>query len=127
MTISDDTVRRLAALNLGDKLQEVIEILADALGARNGKRGVRLAPTWKPTDDDWIYACEHGFSKTEIEGIAENFRDYWCSKPGREAMKLDWAATWRTWIRNQRERRPMARERGHANGSLFDLHNEIGR
>lgn len=28
------------------------------------------------------------------------FRDYWISKSGKDATKLDWLATWRNWLRN---------------------------
>jgi len=30
---------------------------------------------------------------------AERFRDYWIAKPGKDGVKLDWAATWRNWMR----------------------------
>jgi hypothetical protein len=28
------------------------------------------------------------------------FKDYWASVPGSKGVKLDWDATWRSWIRN---------------------------
>lgn len=28
------------------------------------------------------------------------FQDYWNSKAGQNAIKMDWSATWRNWIRN---------------------------
>lgn len=34
--------------------------------------------------------------------MAEDFRDYWVAKPGKDGAKLDWLATWRRWCRNQR-------------------------
>jgi uncharacterized protein YdaU (DUF1376 family) len=30
------------------------------------------------------------------------FRDYWIAKPGKDGTKLDWQATWRNWVRNER-------------------------
>jgi hypothetical protein len=30
------------------------------------------------------------------------FVDYWCSKSGKDATKVDWVRTWRNWIRNAR-------------------------
>jgi hypothetical protein len=30
---------------------------------------------------------------------AAQFRDYWIAKPGAQACKLDWEATWRNWCR----------------------------
>lgn len=35
---------------------------------------------------------------------ADSFRDYWVAKPGKDGVKLDWLATWRNWVRNQRAR-----------------------
>jgi hypothetical protein len=34
--------------------------------------------------------------------IFVGFRDYWIAKPGKDGTKLDWFATWRNWIRNQK-------------------------
>jgi hypothetical protein len=34
----------------------------------------------------------------------EEFRDYWTAKPGPGAVKLDWDATFRTWLRNAASR-----------------------
>ena len=34
--------------------------------------------------------------------VADEFRDYWIAKPGKEGRKADWQATWRNWVRNQR-------------------------
>lgn len=30
---------------------------------------------------------------------AEKFADHWHAKPGADARRLDWEATWRNWIR----------------------------
>ncbi len=35
-----------------------------------------------------------------IEFQADQFRDYWCSKSGKDATKLDWLATFRNRIKN---------------------------
>lgn len=34
--------------------------------------------------------------------VADEFRDYWIAKPGKEGRKADWEATWRNWVRKQR-------------------------
>lgn len=36
------------------------------------------------------------------ERVADEFRDYWVAKPGKDGRKADWEATWRNWVRNQR-------------------------
>jgi len=33
---------------------------------------------------------------------AAKFADYWHSKPGKDGRKLDWLATWRNWVREER-------------------------
>jgi hypothetical protein len=43
---------------------------------------------------------EQGCSEAHVRNEAAKFRDYWVSKSGRDAAKLDWEATWRNWIRN---------------------------
>lgn len=37
---------------------------------------------------------------------ADKFRDFWISKTGKDATKLDWEATWRNWCRNAKASRP---------------------
>jgi anti-sigma-K factor RskA len=34
--------------------------------------------------------------------VGEQFRDYWSAKAGSGSTKLDWQATWRNWVRNQK-------------------------
>lgn len=34
--------------------------------------------------------------------VAEKFADHWKAKPGKAGTKLDWFATWRNWIREER-------------------------
>jgi hypothetical protein len=29
------------------------------------------------------------------------FRDHWIAQPGSKGVKLDWAATWRNWVRKE--------------------------
>jgi len=36
--------------------------------------------------------------------VSEQFRDYWLAKSGADACKADWEATWRNWVRRERER-----------------------
>jgi hypothetical protein len=34
--------------------------------------------------------------------VGEKFADFWHSKPGKAGTKLDWEATWRNWVREER-------------------------
>jgi len=59
-------------------------------------RGTRLPPEWEPGQQGRAYATERGIDpSTELE----SFRDHWQSATGAEALKADWDAAWRTWVR----------------------------
>ncbi len=61
------------------------------------KKGCRLPPDWKPTEADLTFAASQNMTTEEINREAARFRNHWIAKPGANALKLDWAATWRNW------------------------------
>lgn len=65
-------------------------------------RGSRLPPEWKPDETDRTFAKNLGWSDSQIDSEAANFRDYWIAKPGSGGCKLDWPATWRKWARSSK-------------------------
>jgi hypothetical protein len=98
--------------------------VGDSIGANkeraNGRgagRGSRLAVDWQPSAEDVGYAAAHGLDPGRI---AEEFRDYWIAVAGARGVKLDWAATWRTWCRRTLDRgspgvrRPGENRQGHS-------------
>lgn len=48
------------------------------------------------------FAYGEGMTLQQIEREFETFSDYWKAKTGPNATKTDWLATWRNWIRNNR-------------------------
>jgi hypothetical protein len=64
-------------------------------------RASRLPPSWEPSPEDIAY-CRTERPDLDPDRVAENFRDYWHAKAGKDACKLDWSATWRTWVRNEK-------------------------
>ena len=65
------------------------------------RRGSRLDPDWQ-LPDDWMTWARVNCPAATVEQIqyqAAQFRDYWIAKPGAQACKLDWEATWRNWCR----------------------------
>lgn len=63
-------------------------------------RGSRLAGEWTLPADWREWARTNCFaSDDEITRQADTFHDFWISKPGAQACKLDWEATWRNWCR----------------------------
>jgi hypothetical protein len=67
----------------------------------------RLPTDWMPSDEE-IAFCQAEKPHLNPRKVGEQFRDYWISKAGKDACKLDWSATWRNWIRNDRTQ-PQAR------------------
>jgi hypothetical protein len=62
-------------------------------------RGTRIPDDWTPSPDCQSFAQTEGLTQQETAREAASFRDYWIGRSGREAIKLDWPATWRNWIR----------------------------
>jgi hypothetical protein len=73
----------------------------EAAGAAPTSRGTRLAGDWQPSESgaNFLRAKRPDLDMETVTGL---FRDYWASLPGRDGLKLDWEATWRNWVRNQR-------------------------
>jgi uncharacterized protein YdaU (DUF1376 family) len=52
---------------------------------------------------DWEDFCKTTRSDLKPQEVFEQFKDYWVSIGGQKGTKLDWTATWRNWVRNQRQ------------------------
>jgi hypothetical protein len=65
------------------------------------KRGIRLPDDWMP-DDDLMAWAKAERPDLDIGRSLASFCDYWRAKPGQAGCKLDWPATFRNWIRNER-------------------------
>lgn len=76
-------------------------------------RASRLPKDWSLPDDwrDWAKA-----ERSDIDPIktADQFRDYWTAKPGKDGRKVDWLATWRNWVRSQRAQQPIKTQHAFA-------------
>jgi Helix-turn-helix domain len=64
-------------------------------------RATRLDPDWMPSPE-LIAQMRSECPAIDVKAEHLKFVDYWISKSGRDATKLDWPATWRNWIRNAR-------------------------
>lgn len=82
--------------------------------------GTRFALTAPP--DEWRQAALILFPAVNVDQAFAKFSDYWISQPGQKGRKSDWIATWRNWVRNDRERAPRStrpsqpQHNGHGNG-----------
>lgn len=75
-------------------------------GRKQQSKGSRLPADWilpKPWGE-WAVAEVPSWTPDQVRKVADKFRDYWIAKPGREAIKADWLATWRNWVRREAER-----------------------
>lgn len=68
-------------------------------------KGHRLPDDWQPSASCRAFARENGFAESEIDGIADEFRDYWTDESGNRAAKKSWDGTWRNRIRELAKRR----------------------
>jgi uncharacterized protein YdaU (DUF1376 family) len=66
------------------------------------QRGSRLPTDWT-LPDKWADWAEKERPDLLIYKTAESFKDFWISKPGAGGVKLDWQATWRNWVRSQKQ------------------------
>lgn len=78
---------------------------SDKGGTSKRQRGTRLPAGWVLPKSWGDWALEHFEVTTDaIRTEAATFRDYWQSRPGAQACKLDWLATWRNWVRSSAAR-----------------------
>jgi uncharacterized protein YdaU (DUF1376 family) len=64
-------------------------------------RATRLPADWAPSESDVAF-CRDERPDLLPSNVANQFRDYWVAQPGAKGRKMDWPATWRNWVRNQR-------------------------
>lgn len=85
------------------------------------KIGTRLPDDWRPTQDyvDAAKDLNPNYSPDWFRDTSHKFRDYWISKSGKDAIKTNWLATWRNWVRNNLEFR-----RGKQNAKPQQLDND---
>lgn len=72
---------------------------------RKVKRGTRLSPDAEMSDE-WRGFCKTERPDLDPQKVFAKFVDYWAAKPGEKGTKLDWTATWRNWVREERSQRP---------------------
>jgi uncharacterized protein YdaU (DUF1376 family) len=76
-------------------------------GVSKKTSGTRLPEDWVLPREWGEWAVSQGWAVAAIREEAERFRDYWISKSGRDATKVDWLATWRNWMRGSKSPKAM--------------------
>ena len=87
------------ALPREEKKREEKKSAAKAEGS-----ATRLPQDWQPGERE-IAFCKAERPDLEPLAVAVRFADYWVAQPGAKGRKLDWLATWRNWVRNERGER----------------------
>lgn len=64
-------------------------------------RGTRLPADWVASEDQ-IAFCKTDRPDLNPAAVADRFRDFWIAQPGTKGVKLNWDATWRNWVRNEK-------------------------
>ncbi|MBV8060494.1 MAG: DUF1376 domain-containing protein [Alphaproteobacteria bacterium] len=84
--------------------------------ANKAGRGCRLPENWHPGEEGTAF-CKANRPDLRPSEVARKFYDYWRAVPGAKGRKLDWMATWRNFVMN--ERTPVAASL--QNNTKFDL------
>jgi hypothetical protein len=108
---SNDDVTQPELLNEQDSVNSALarerEREREYISIPNGiesaaKRASRLPADWSPSADQ-IDFCRTSRPDLRWQDVADSFRDYWIAKPGKDGRKIDWDATWRRWVRNEKQ------------------------
>lgn len=75
-------------------------------------RGSRIPEPFMVTTEMWAWAHDEGMTREFANEQTVIFVDYWRGRTGQIAVKADWPATWRNWLRRAwkdgRSRAPMS-------------------
>lgn len=86
-------------------------------------RGARLSLVALP--DEWRDWTREHHPLINPEHTWEIFRDYWIAESGAKAVKHDWLATWRNWVR--REQTKLGANHGNRYESAYDRRARINQ
>jgi hypothetical protein len=81
----------------------------------DGRRGTRLPEGFEVTESMKAWAREHAPLANRTDH--ETFIDHWRGQSGQRAVKRDWEATWRNWMRRVQDNRSSR----NGNGSRPDF------
>lgn len=73
------------------------------------KRATRVPEPFTVTDDMRGWLDNERLPTGWAQQITEEFVDYWRGVPGEKGRKVDWAATWRNWLRREARKSPPQR------------------
>ena len=77
----------------------------DPSPSKEGERAKRLPSSFTLTEAMTLWAEGVGLT-VNLETETSKFVDYWVAESGPKAVKRDWVAAWRNWMRRAQEYRP---------------------
>lgn len=69
--------------------------------SNSARKGSRLPSEWVPSEILEAWAIKER-PDLDMAVTTARFRDYYAAAPGAKGVKLDWEATFRNWVRNER-------------------------
>jgi len=93
-----------------------------------GTKGSRIPQDWHPGSEGIEFAERLvGTERTTLE--LAKFKDYWIARAGQLAVKRDWPATWRNWVRkaSETQSRPVNEPRPGSFQDRLERHTNVLR
>ena len=90
--MNEDTLRQI--------IREELALAFESM-SQPRQRATRLPADWALPRawGVWAMSEQPSWTADHVRAQAATFKDYWCSKSGQGATKVDWAGTWRNWVR----------------------------
>jgi uncharacterized protein YdaU (DUF1376 family) len=84
--------------------------IGNIVSAKNApKKGTALTDDWllPKAWGEWAMAERPDFTYEQVKKMSEAFKDHWVSTANQaKSKRADWLATWRNWVRNQKQASP---------------------
>jgi len=71
--------------------------------SKENSKGSRMKEDFE-LPEEWItFAKTLSYTKAEAQAVFDRFKDYWLGVSGQKGTKVNWLATWRNWLRRDRD------------------------
>jgi hypothetical protein len=102
--IGKDIDREAESYAQGMQAAAAMQKLVTDLDKPKRQRGSRLPTEWRLPKKYGEWARnETSLGDDWIRKEGDKFSDYWRAQPGTKALKVDWFATWKNWVRNAKK------------------------
>lgn len=98
----------------------------DSIGKKAKASPSRIPEDWTPTDPDRAVAISEGVSASGLDREILLFRDHWLASASANAIRADWGAAWRNWVRSDLCKKRHSAPTGSATVSTPDYSDATG-